>query len=98
MIGGKEMKNKSLFFQILFLIIVIFLCVALTITVALLAGSTEAEFFDFKKLNIGNMIPVFIFGGLFTCFAVVISLLFTTRTLFYKLKELFECNNTKKDK
>lgn len=92
------MKNKSLFMQILILAALTFMCVALTITVALLAGSIETSIFDFSNLNIANMIPVFIFGSLTTGFVVVITLLFTSRTLFYKLKNFFEENNNDKDK
>ena len=72
-----------------------FICITLTVSVALLAGSIEASIFDFRNLNIANMIPVFIFGGLITLFTAVVVLLFTSRTLFYKIKNFFEEDNNK---
>ena len=91
------MKNKSLFLQIILLISIAFLGIALTITIAMLAGSVDNSIWDFSNLNIANMIPVFIFGGLITCFGVAITLLFTSRTLFYRLKTFFENEIDKKD-
>ena len=91
------MKNNSLFLQIILLVVLTFVCITTTFTVALLAGSVEISIFDFKSLNISNMIPVFIFGGLITVFTILITLLFTSRTLFYKIRDLFELNS-KEDK
>lgn len=87
------MKTNSLFFQIILLVVLTFVCIITTFTVALLAGSVETSIFDFKSLNISNMIPVFIFGGLITVFTILITLLFTSRTLFNKIRDLFELNN-----
>ena len=87
------MKNNSLFLQIILLVVLTFVCIATTFTVALLAGSVEKSIFDFNSLNISNMIPVFIFGGLITIFTILIALLFTSRTLFYKIRDLFELNS-----
>ena len=92
------MKNKSLFFQIILLVVITFLCITLTVTLALLAGSIDTSIFDFKNLNFGNMIPVFIIGGLVTCFTVMITVLFASRTLFHKIKDFFENDNKGKDK
>jgi hypothetical protein len=92
------MKNKSLFFQIVLLVIVTFLCITLTVTLALLAGSIDSSIFDIKSLNFGNMIPVFIIGGFITFFSVIITVLFISRTLFHKVKDLFDSDNNKKDK
>lgn len=89
------MKTKSLFWQILLLFVLVFLCIFLTISTALLAGSIETSIFDFKNLNIANMIPVFIFGGLITCFTIIATLLFTSKTLFYKIKNFFEDDKEK---
>lgn len=61
------MKNKSLFTQIVSLIILAVICLLLTITVAFLAGSLNVELFDFKNLNFSNMIPVLIIGGFIYC-------------------------------
>ena len=69
-----------------------------TFTVALLAGSIETSIFDLNNLNLLNMIPVFIFGGIITFFIIVITLLFTSRTLFYKVKDFFEENNKENNK
>lgn len=92
------MKNKSLFLQVLLLVVLGFLCISLTITVALLAGSTETTIFDIRNLNLSNMIPVFIFGGLITCFTLAVTLLFTSRTLFHRIKNFLETDNNEKDK
>ena len=89
------MKNTSLFMQLLLLITLMFICITLTVSVALLAGSIETSIFDFRNFNIANMIPVFIFGGLITLFTAVVVLLFTSRTLFYKIKNFFEEDNNK---
>ena len=45
------MKNKSLFFQIITLIILALICLMLTVGIALLAGSLKVELFDFQNLN-----------------------------------------------
>lgn len=86
------MKKKSPFTQAVIFVSLIFVGAILTLFVALLAGSIQEPLFDFKNLNLANMIPVFIFGGLFSGFAAVIALLFTSRTLWYKLKEFFNEN------
>lgn len=87
------MKNNSLFLQIILLVVLTFVCITTTFTVAFLAGSVETSIFDFKSLNISNMIPVFILGGLITVFTILITLLFTSRTLFYKIRDFIESNN-----
>lgn len=92
------MKNNSLFLQIILLVVLVFICIMTTFTVALLAGSIETSILDFNNLNFLNMIPVFIFGGIITIFVVAITLLFTSRTLFYKLKDFFEENNKENNK
>ena len=92
------MKNKSAFLQVILLIALIFVCIATILIVALLAGSIEKPLLDFENLNFDNMIPIFIFGGLFTGFAVTIALLFTSRTLFYKVKEYIEADNNDNNK
>ena len=92
------MKNNSLFLQIILLVVLVFICIMTTFTVALLAGSIETSIFDLNNLNFLNMIPVFIFGGIITFFIIVITLLFTSRTLFYKVKDFFEENNKENNK
>lgn len=90
------MKNKSLFLQTILLVIVIFLCFITTISMALLAGSVDKALFDFSNLNIKNMIPVLIFGGITSCFIIGVVLLFTSRTLFHKIKKYFDENENQK--
>ena len=92
------MKNKSLFSQIILLVVIAFLCITLTVTIALLVGSIETTIFDFNNLNFANMIPVFIIGGFVSCFAVMLTVLFASKTLFYKIKDFFENDSKEKDK
>ena len=86
------MKRNSLFIQIILLVVFTFICITTTFALALLAGSVEISIFDFKSLNVSNMIPVFIFGGLITIFTIAIFLIFTSRTLFNKIIDLFDLN------
>ena len=95
---GGYMKNKSLFKQILLLVIIAFVCVTLTLLIALLVGSIDTPIFDFRNLNIANMIPIFIFGGIITCFAIAIAFLFTSKTLFDKIKIFFEDTKNNNEK
>ncbi len=83
------MKKKSIFSGILLLILITLICIALTVTIALLAGATNVNLFDFSNLNFSNMIPVLIVGGIITCFIVGISVLFLCRTVFFKVKNYF---------
>lgn len=87
------MKNKSLFAQIIALIIIVIVCILFTFTIALLAGSLNAELFDFKNLNFSNMIPVLIIGGFMSCVIVGICFLFIARTAFFKVKDYLEENH-----
>ena len=86
------MKNKSLFFQIVSLIIIAVICLLLTVVIAFLAGSLNAELFDFKNLNFSNMIPVLIIGGFISCFIIGICFLFIARTAFSKAKDYIKEN------
>ena len=80
------------------LVVIAFLCITLTVTIALLVGSIETPIFDFNNLNFANMIPVFIIGGLVSCFTVMLTVLFASKTLFYKIKDFFENDSKEKDK
>ncbi len=91
------MKNKSLFVQIVSLIVLAVVCLLLTVAMALLAGSLNADIFDFKNLNFSNMIPIFIIGGFISCVLVGICFLFVARTAFFKAKNYFKENERKKD-
>ena len=79
------------------LVVIAFLCITLTVTIALLVGSIETPIFDFNNLNFANMIPVFIIGGFVSCFAVMLTVLFASKTLFYKIKDFFENDSKEKD-
>ena len=92
------MKNKSLFSQVIALIILAVVCLFLTGVIALLAGSLNVELFDFKNMNFSNMIPIFIVGGFISCVFVGICFLFVARTAFFKAKDFFEETETKKEK
>ena len=81
------MKNKSLFTKIIALMIVAVVCLLLTATIAILAGSLNTELFDFKNLNLSNMIPVFIVGGFISCVIVGICFLFVARAAFFKVND-----------
>lgn len=87
------MKNKSFFSQIILLIILSLICIMLTFGIALFAGSCNTTLFDFSNLNFSNMIPVLILGGFISCIVVGICVLFTARSIFYKLKDYFFDNN-----
>lgn len=87
---GAFMKNKSLLFQVATVIIVGVLCVLITLTLTVLAGSLSTEIFDFTNLNFSNMIPVFLVGIFITCAIVGICVLFVLRTSFNKAKEYLE--------
>ena len=87
------MKNKSLFFQIIVVIIVAVVCMLLTLGISLLAGSFSFELFDLKSLNISNMIPVLLIGGFVSCVIVGICVLFVARTAFVKAKDYLKKTN-----
>ena len=92
------MKNKSLFMQIITLIIIGVCCILLTVAIAFLAGSLNVELFDFKNLNFANMIPVLIIGGFVSCVLVGICFLFIARTAFFKAKDFLNDHSTKNEK
>lgn len=87
------MKNKSLFTQVISVIILAIICLLLTLGIAFLAGSLNTEMFDFKNLNFSNMIPVLLIGGFISCVIVGICVLFICRTAFVKVKDFFNENN-----
>ena len=92
------MKNKTLFTQVISLIVIAIVCILFTVTVAILAGSLNTELFDFTNLNFSNMIPVIIIGVFISCVIVGICFLFVARTAFFKAKDYIEENQKKKDK
>lgn len=91
------MNKKSVFSQIIILIAVALLCIVLTVTIALLVGSANTDFFDFSNLNFSNMIPVILLGGFISCVVVGIIVLFILKNIFLKakgeIKNYFSKNN-----
>ncbi len=93
------MKNKSIFPQIILLVVLALVCVLLTFVIALFAGSYDTTIFDFKNLNFANMIPVFIIGGFLSCVVIGVAVLFVSRTAFLKVKDyLTQINNEGEEK
>ena len=83
------MKKKSVFGGILLLVLIILACLVTTIAVALMAGAADVNLFDFSNLNLSNMIPVLIIGGILSCFIIGIAVLFLGRSVFFKAKDYF---------
>ncbi len=90
------MKNKSLFIQIISVVIVALVCLVLTVFVSLLAGALNMELFDFKNLNLSNVILVLLIGGFISCAVVGICVLFVARTAFFKAKDYLKETNKEK--
>ncbi len=88
------MKKKSVFSQIILLIVLSLVCILLTIGIAVIVGSADTTIFDFRNLNIANMIPVFILGGFISCVVVGITVLFVARSIFFKVKEYLTEDNS----
>ncbi len=87
------MKNKSVFSQIIILIIISLVCIILTLAIAFLVGSAKTDIIDFSNLNLSNMIPVLIIGGFISCVIVGIIVLFLAKTVFFKVKDYFHEKN-----
>lgn len=87
------MKNKSIFSNILLLVILSLICVVLTVTLAFLAGSVNFDLIDFKNLNFSNMLPVLIIGGFISLIVVGFTVLFIGRAVFLKVRDYFFENN-----
>ena len=92
------MKNKSFFSQIILLIILSVVCVILTVGIAILAGSNSATLFDFRNLNVANMLPVLVIGGFVSCVVIGITVIFVARSAFLKVKDYLSENNNGGDK
>ncbi|MBR5569588.1 MAG: hypothetical protein IKW10_01690 [Oscillospiraceae bacterium] len=76
--------KKSVFSQLILLIVVALLCVAVTVVLALWAGSAEKDFLNLQNFNWSNAIPVILVGGFVCCVVVGIVVLFVTRNVFHK--------------
>ena len=87
------MQNKSLFKQTILVILLAVFCLLLTVGIALLAGSLNADLFDFRNLNFSNMIPILLIGGFISCVVVGICILFVGRTAFIKMNDFLKENN-----
>ena len=81
------MKNKSVFSQVILLVILAIICIVLTVGMAFLAGSVDTNLFDFRNLNFGNMIPILIIGGFISCIVIGITVVFVSRSVFFKVKK-----------
>ena len=85
------LKNKSVFSQIVLLVVLAVICIVMTLGMALLAGSVDKDIFDFSNLNFSNMLPVLMIGGFFSCVILVLALLFVARPIFIKVRNyIFE--------
>lgn len=87
------LKKRSVFSQIILLVIAALVCVVLTVTIAWLAGSVDTTIFDFRDLNIANMVPVIIIGGFISCAVVGLLVLVVAKNVFLKLKDYFSDTN-----
>ena len=92
------MKNKPVFIQIITLIILAVVCFSFTIAAAVLAGSLNAELFDFENFNFSNMIPVLLIGIFISCVIIGVCSMFVIRSVFCKAKDYLKENqkNNKK--
>ena len=90
------MKNKSLFSQIIFVIIIAIICLMVTFGLSLLAGSLNVDLFSFRNLNFLNMIPMLLICGFISCIIVGILILFVIRSVWVKAKDYFNENNKEK--
>ncbi len=71
------------------LVILALICIIATICIALFLGSYNTTFFDFKNLNLANMMPALIIGGFISCIIICITVLFVSRSIFLKVKDYF---------
>ena len=93
------MKKKSIFSLIMTVVIVALVCITLTVVIALAVGNTESDIFDFSELNWSNVLPVIIIGGFISCVIVGIFVLFVSRDIFIKVRDvIFENNKEEENK
>lgn len=91
------MKKKSIFTQIIIIVAVAFFCIALTVGIALFAGSRSAVIFDFQNLNWANMLPILIFGGFISCIIIGITVIYVSHSIFLRLRDYFTENDKEDD-
>ena len=89
------MNNKPIFTKIMIVIVIAIICLVMTLSLAFLLGSVNANIFDFSDLNFSNMLPVILIGGFISCIIVGILVIVLAKDIFVKAKDyLFE---TKED-
>ena len=84
------MKNKSLFSQIIFVVLLAAVCLIATVIFSLLAGTQDENILNFSDLNFSNVILVLFVGGFISCVTIGISILLVTRTAWLKTKDYFK--------
>lgn len=92
------MKQKSVLFQVVCLAIIGLVCILLTISLALLAGSVQESIFDLKNLNIGNVIPIIIIGVFVSCAIIGIGVIFVSNSVFHKVRDYLKENKDNQNK
>ena len=90
--------KKSVFTQMMILLLVALIGFTLTILLALFAGSIDETMFDWKNLNLSNMIPVLIAGGILTCISVIITVMIVSRSVFSQVHNFLFEDKGEKDK
>ena len=93
------MKKKSIFTKAIIVICAAMICLIITLSIAFLFGSVNADLFDFSNLNISNMLPIILIGGFISCFIVGILIILLAKDVFMKAKNyLFETNQEEETK
>ncbi len=87
------MKVNSVFTKVILLVILCVICIVATVGIALLAGAVDTTLFDFKKLNLANLIPVLLIGIFFSCVIVGIAVLFIGKSAFLQMRDYLNENN-----
>lgn len=73
------------------------MCFVITVVAVFFVGSIGATLFDFRNLNIANMIPVLLIGGFISCVIIAIAVLLVFRSAFLKVKNYFTEENEWED-
>lgn len=80
------MKNKSVFWLLITMIIIGFAGVAVTLILMFVFTNSKTEIFDFSNINFISMGLGIIIGLLFICFVFSVMLFFISKKLFKYLK------------
>ena len=81
------MNRSPIFSRLIMLLIVGFLCIGLTVALAIWAGTCGDILPDPEALNWGNILLVGIIGGLLCCLIIGIMLLFLGKNLIAGIKD-----------